>query len=179
MDHTKYRTVYILLYPTRPFAAHCSIWIQDQSDDGGKFGRRIHATSDRLNGFEFEIVRHYNKSVDSRKPQMHLIGKVLGSQLRDDEHTGSEEELVDTTPRNAFEAACMAVNVPGPSLNRVPDKAEGTNKGVPKKTEVRDCQWWVMQVIEALVRSELLLGIMYEDGVKSDPREVVQALPKH
>jgi len=64
------RPLYVLVYPSRLFAAHWSFWTPypDASGQESDIGDRIHVTGDRLNGFQYEYVQNYNVREDKRKP---------------------------------------------------------------------------------------------------------------
>lgn len=171
-----YRTLYILVYPSRPFAAHWSLFLPYASSRGAKLGKRIHATGDRLNGFHLEIVRHYERGADSRTPGLYPIGRVPSSLVRDDDHSEGTEEQVDCTPRDDFEKSCVAVEAPGPSMNRVGEGGGQTNKGPPKKAVVKDCQWWVRECMQILYERGILLA--EEEGGET-PLKAVGNVPKH
>lgn len=187
MPNQEYRTLYLLIYPSRPFAAHWSLFLpykSPSSPSSTKIGKRIHATGDRLNGFTLEIVRNYDRAADLRTPSLHSVGRVLSSHVsdydEDDVYGGKrKEETVDYIPRNELEAACLAIKAPGPSMNRVGagNKGGQTNGAPPKKNEVRDCQWWVRECVGSLCEKGMLLA--EEDNDFETPMSVVSALPKH
>lgn len=125
---------------------------------------------------------------------MFPVGQVLNSHLQgydvktvsqSDSEAKDEDEgggVVDNAPHDAFEAACVEIEAPGPSLNRVPQNqpANGTG-GRRQPREVQDCQWWVRQVVSVLMQRGLLEPLPFaadSDGSK-DPWQIVQTLPMH
>lgn len=186
--------LYVVVPPSPLFAAHWSLFIPDSSlhSLGARVGalpttgRRIHVSGDRLNGFSLEIIRAYDvrkhRSVGSRQ---YPIGLIVGDCLREDAHTSGGEEqhqekdeddgggYIDNQPRDAFEDACVQVEAPGPSLNKA-------SNGVRQKVEVRDCQWWIAKVVEALVEKGILGPLLSEDGPEQQsPVARVARLPRN
>lgn len=165
-----HRNLYVLVYPSRLFAAHWSFWIP-YADPSGKetnIGDRINATGDRLHGFKYEYLRDYNVNEDDRKPSPFPIGLVSASTLE----MLSEDE---TGVFNDLDKACREVSVPGPSLNNVKDPVN--NAGPPKKMTVKDCQWWIKQIVPHLMDSNLLIPLKDEES--QDPITLTKNLPKH
>lgn len=144
-----YRTVYVLVYPSRLFSAHWSFWLPytDSGDQQSNTGDRIHVTGDRLNGFQYEYDHNYDIREDDRNPNAFPIGLVLATHLSK-AHQGEilnpdEEDQKDKgdVAFNALDEACREVPAPGPGLNKVSKTSDdkGTG-GPPKRSEVRDCQ---------------------------------------
>jgi hypothetical protein len=182
-----YQTLYVLVYPSRLFAAHWSFWIP-HLDSGGQessTGDRIHVTGDCLNGFEYEYVCDYNVDQDDRKPIAFPIGLVLVS---DTTNTGidqkrdlikSKESVTQKVTWNRFDDACRQVSAPGPSLNKVVESDARMPGGAPpRKSEVKDCQWWIKKAASHLWEIKMLLPL--DDANQAeDPVVKVYALPKH
>ncbi|KAB5547352.1 hypothetical protein GE09DRAFT_208882 [Coniochaeta sp. 2T2.1] len=178
-----HRTLYVLVYPSRLFAAHWSFWIPYLDADGREsdVGDRIHVTGDRLNGFQYEHLRHYNVREDERLPNSFPIGLLDPASVeKGNGHdwgiSGVAEEI---TPVNRFDKVCREVEAPGPSLNKVATTAvPNVTAGAPKKREVRDCQWWIKQAAAHLVEAGVLLPLDKAHG-GGTPADKVAALPKH
>lgn len=180
----EFQTLYVLVYPSPLFAAHWSLWLPHSgaSGEASDVGDRIHATGDRLNGFQYEYLQDYNAKEDSRRPKSFAIGHVSGSIT----HTSRDviaEGVVDSgsgtdqAALNPFDQACRKVPVPGPNLNRVaPGSATGP---APKKLEVKDCQWWIKQVVAHLVEAGILFPLKGEGSRAVTPDERIEMLPKH
>jgi hypothetical protein len=164
-----------------------------------RVGRRVHVTGDRLNGFELEIIRSYDvgkhRSVGADR-QIRIGRLVLPNALNEDADSapvGSESSrdtskqrkddedgggFVDNTPRDDFERLCLEIDAPGPSLNKVgASSSDATGPGGKrKKPEVRDCQWWIAQVMRAMIDRGMLVK---SDGDEREPVDWITALPKH
>lgn len=167
-----HRTLYVLVYPSRLFAAHWSFWIPYHYGNGqeSNVGDRIHVTGDRLHGFEYEYVQNYNVREDDRNPKTFAIGVLSAESLG----RNTEGRAV-----NAFDRVCQEVPAPGPSLNKVNSADHRQEPGnPPKRAETKDCQWWIKQAIVHLVEAEMLLPIKEEHGEKS-LQERVESLPRH
>ncbi|KAI1267653.1 hypothetical protein F5Y18DRAFT_378387 [Xylariaceae sp. FL1019] len=175
------RTLYVLVYPSRLFAAHWSLWIPHVQDF--KVGDRIHVTGDRLNGFQYEYIRSYDVSDDDRHPNAFPIGSVNELHLKgvEDNSANTAEEMSDgnNSVCNAFDEACRQIPAPGPSLNKVSIAGGSTaTAGPPKKAQVKDCQWWVKEVVSHLMEKQMLLPL--EEGNEIDsPISKVDGLPRH
>ncbi|SMY24221.1 unnamed protein product [Zymoseptoria tritici ST99CH_1A5] len=181
--------VYIVVPPSPLFAAHWSFFIPDAvaTDQGPQelsIGRRIHVSGDRLNGFGLEIIRNYDfskhRSAHGRKYAIGLMEPAVihtGSFLsklreKDDEDGGG---YVDNTPVDDFERVCLEVHAPGPSLRTV----SGNGARRPKM-EVKDCQWWVSQVVDELEKRSVLLPLeTSHEGETKKPTELIAALPRN
>jgi hypothetical protein len=171
------RTLYVLVYPSRLFAAHWSFWLPYLDDNGHEteIGDRPHATGDRLNGFEYEYVQDYNVKEDDRHSTTFPIGLISATHLSED-GAGSDVEA-GTGVLNAFDKACREVPAPDPSLNKVTSTDSERASGVPpKRVQVRDCQWWIKQTTARLVETGMLLPL---DNGADGPIERVEGLPKH
>ncbi|KAJ9129644.1 hypothetical protein NKR19_g10265 [Coniochaeta hoffmannii] len=187
MDTTR-RTLYVLVYPSRLFAAHWSFWVPylDANGQESHTGDRIHVTGDRLNGFEYEYIRDYNVREDERKPNAHPIGLLPAAALSSEGANSVDSALgtvngIDNNspPFNLLDRACREVEAPGPSLNRVATGGVFRAAGPPpKKAEVRDCQWWVKQAVAHLAEANMLLPLDEAHG-GGTPSELVERLPRH
>ncbi|KAK5135639.1 hypothetical protein LTR08_004940 [Meristemomyces frigidus] len=186
------------------FAAHWSFFLPNglpydpvsRRHEEPKIGRRIHVSGDRLNGFQFKIIRHYDvskhRSVGARRFAIGCIpvqnlqhatvddGDRVGlARKKDDDEGGG---FIDNEPVDEFEKICTEVKAPGPSLNRVVNGDVGTaTKGRRKQAEAQDCQWWIRQVVEMLVSKGVLKAKPAEAGEDAirGPSELAAALPVH
>lgn len=177
------QTLYVLVYHSRPFAAHWSFWLPH--NEGGReldTGDRIHVTGDRLNGFQYEYVQDYNVREDERNPTPFAIGLVPGAVLGVD--TGNSHDTVADGALdgniiiNAFDKACREVQAPGPSLVKVNTMDSNKAAGPPRRTEVRDCQWWITQAVMHLIQADMLWPLDLSQGAET-PAARVEQLPRH
>ncbi|KAI2626514.1 hypothetical protein GGR54DRAFT_653356 [Hypoxylon sp. NC1633] len=153
------RTLHVLVYPSRLFAAHWSFWLPyiEGNNVQSHIGDRIHVTGDRLNGFQYEYIRNYNVREDDRRPNAFPIGLVSETHLsrasKDENVTTTEDGQGDeeNIALNSFDEACREVPAPGPSLNKVDRADVGKATGAPpKKAEAKDCQWWIKEAASHL-----------------------------
>ena len=190
--------LYVLVPPSRLFAAHWSFFLPDRNaaeTSAGRHatGRRIHVSGDRLNGFKLEMIRDYDvrkhRAVGTR---LFPIGLVPGYALRplaDAQHVEDwanierkdEDEgggYIDNRPVDALECLCLEVEAPGPSLNKI---SSSEHSGTPKghKCEVKDCQWWVREVVRLMCVRNMLESLPNDEGEVQDPEAVVAGLPAH
>lgn len=195
-----WRNLYVLVYPSRLFAAHWSFFLPYDGGISGTesdTGDRIHVTGDRLNGFRYGYVREYCVSEDTRQPNKFPIGSVLVEHLKakmeflqDSSVVGRVDEdgnlgEMDMGPFNGFDEACRAVPAPGPSLNKTvsaPRDVKQTATAVPRRTEVKDCQWWIKQAVAHLTEVGLLCRLERHGGPETEldsPLVRVEGLPRH
>ncbi|KAF7195813.1 hypothetical protein HII31_02830 [Pseudocercospora fuligena] len=193
--------LYVLIPPSPLFAAHGSLFVPDTSSfdiisrrqEDSSTGRRIHVSGDRLNGFHLEIIRNYDinkhKAVGTRRFKIGLIPSRCLSRdeaqgpsdagnaiQKDDEEGGGN---VDNRPTDDFERAVLEIEAPGPSLNSA-QSAVGSD-GRRMKAEVKDCQWWVREVVRHIFEQGLLMPLNDSFGVQDSkgPLEMVESLPVH
>ncbi|KAK3671862.1 hypothetical protein LTR78_008228 [Recurvomyces mirabilis] len=190
------RTVYVVIPPSPLLAAHWSLLIPDPPlntatiQQENNVGRRIHVAGDRLHGFQLEIVRGYDvrkhRGVNSRRfalglvPEHFLSGiqstlKPAAAKSKDEDEGGG---YVDNSPIDQLERTCILVAPPGPSLVHV--QAGGKGAARPKQTEVKDCQWWVKQVVELMFSKGMLVtSRTNDDGSEASSFTAEANLPVH
>jgi hypothetical protein len=155
---------------------HSGYRILTQKGQEREVGDRIHATGDRLHGFEYEYDRDYDLADDDRYPISFPIGRVLAQHLS---ANNNNADCSDPCPLNDIDAACRKVPAPGPSLNKVTqiDKNHDVS-GRPARPLSKDCQWWIEEVVQCLVSVGLLLPLDSQDDAASIVAKVKQ-LPRH
>ncbi|KAI1328006.1 hypothetical protein F5Y16DRAFT_420342 [Xylariaceae sp. FL0255] len=223
------RILYVLVYPSRLFAAHWSFFIPYSSSPHARDnnhhhpigrGNRIHVTGDRLNGFRYEYDADYNPDDDpeGRTPGLYAVGVVseasltpflggTGGTINEVVGDGGDGEGGRDAAVNVFDKACKEIPAPGPSLNKVRDGdeekrsiADGVKSaGAPRRmrAEVKDCQWWVREVISHLVETGIVLpldgeacreetgdgnieeAVEMREGERREPASLVGRLPRH
>jgi hypothetical protein len=164
-----------------------------------RIGRRIHVSGDRLNGFKLEIIRSYDvgKHRSVGADRQFRIGVLslpsaqdsttesgsLGTDtlIGNNGETKDEEDgggFVDNSPRDPFEQICTDIDAPGPSLNKVSFSSGNavTHAGKRIKPEVRDCQWWIRQVMRAMIDRGMLVKA---EGDERSPTDWLTLLPMH
>ncbi|KAI1334287.1 hypothetical protein F5Y15DRAFT_295478 [Xylariaceae sp. FL0016] len=185
-----HRKLYVLVYPSRLFAAHWSFWLPYPGPDAARdadTGDRVHVTGDRLTGFAYEYLRDYSVRDDDRHPNAFPIGLLSETHVHvskaEEEHGDGDQVTVAAAGAvSALDEACRAVPAPGPSLNKVKPGggggAEGAPRGPPKRAVVRDCQWWIKEVTAHLVKTGILLPLG-EGQEGESPNTRVEGLPRH
>ncbi|KAI0165248.1 hypothetical protein GGR52DRAFT_101768 [Hypoxylon sp. FL1284] len=176
-----HRTLYVLVYPSRLFAAHWSFWLPyvDAENRESNAGDRIHVTGDRLNGFEYEYIRDYDVYEDDRHPNAFPIGRVSATCLSDRRQgevvttANGDQDDADKVALSAFDEACREVPAPGPSLNKV--NSGTANRAPHKRAEVKDCQWWIREATSHLAETGILSPL--QEG--ESPSSTVNGLPCH
>jgi hypothetical protein len=174
------RAVFVLVYPSRLFAAHWALWIPEVNINGEEqhTGDRIHVTGDRLNGFTYEYDCDYNILDDDRHPKAFPIGMISIEHVSNHDRACTADTL-GSHPFNDLDAACKRVPAPGPSLRKVaPLNRDTKNRERPAKAEVKDCQWWIEKVVTYLVCEGFLLASDAE-GHAATIYAKVKELPRH
>ncbi|KAK2751138.1 hypothetical protein FQN57_000213 [Myotisia sp. PD_48] len=171
------RQASIIRHLSRPFNDHWGLWIPSLTDEN--IGTVIDVEGDPRDGFRHEIKRNYNKKLN---PQRSILFTFLGN--IDDVHldvdnvipissesAGEEGFTVDTNPRNGLERYALSIPPPLPSMNSVAiDATNATDAAViPRRRELKDCQWWLAQVVAKLVE-EGVLSSEAIDTMKQTPQ---------
>jgi hypothetical protein len=118
MAETKPRPVYLIIYSSRLFPAHWSLWIPSLSN--GNIGRRIHVIGDALNGFQLEFDRKYDIEADDRPYQLlHLADTLIHSAAVTELDTGG------ISPQDKLEEIALTVPAPAGSLRASTEHVRG------------------------------------------------------
>lgn len=105
------REIYLLVYPSRMFAAHWALWIPGVADP--KVGKVIQVNGNPSTGFELEIKRQHNLESTTRPKEATLIAQVKDEYVVDvPKNTPDDQGPIDAIEHHAF-----SVPAPGPSLN--------------------------------------------------------------
>lgn len=185
------RPVYVLIPPSPLFSAHWSLFIPDSEDSS--CGRRIHVSGDRFNGFKLEMIRGYDVSLHrglnlSRRFRIGNVsqpecGTFNGPSRGPDDAQKDEDEgggYVDNHATDELESVCLEVEAPGPSLNRVVASEAGRSTGNRMKMEVKDCQWWVREVVQLMYSRGILRALPSAKGTEGkNPAVLLESLPVH
>ncbi|KAI1451420.1 hypothetical protein F4805DRAFT_103091 [Annulohypoxylon moriforme] len=106
------RTIYLLVYNSRLFPAHWSLWIP--SPENPDVGKRIHAQGDVATGFELCFERNYDKGQTSRRHEILPLADVDSVHIIDTPGDGTRS--TDQEPKDRLENIVLSVPTPGPSL---------------------------------------------------------------
>ena len=153
--------VYLLIYHRSPFHAHWSLFIPKHPNatvNETTNGTRPEALGDPLTGFNINIQDSEPPNSSSsdeeelnRRPSRILLGKVIL-------HDNAVERVKDIAG---------GVEPPGRSLRNAAS-AERSGKAV--RVEVRDCQTWAKDIVDALIGEGL---------VEAGAREVLAGAAAH
>ncbi|KAF1967951.1 hypothetical protein BU23DRAFT_280215 [Bimuria novae-zelandiae CBS 107.79] len=106
---------------------------------------RIHVEGTVRDSFKHEFHCGSYGPWSGRRPWQKVLGKISDKYLTYGQMTGA-----DTTPYNAVEGLALSIPAPVPSLNSVTGAASGL------RPEIRDCQWWLEQLINQLIERQVL-----------------------
>jgi hypothetical protein len=112
-----YRPVYLVVYNSRMFAAHWTMWIPDYNADTqatGNFGKYIHVKGDARNGFVHEFVRNHDMDQSTSAKEIIFLGWTDAANVANS--SGGSERYVDTEATDRLEEWALYVPAPGPSL---------------------------------------------------------------
>ncbi|KAL5688555.1 hypothetical protein EMGR_000714 [Emarellia grisea] len=134
--------VELLIYNGHPFKDHWAYWVRSHTDKD--LGVKIHATGDVRNGFEFEIKRSSNFRTNELPPTKGY--RCNGFMAK---------HKIDNVPVCQFEASAHKIKAPGKSLNTTSD-ASSSAGNVGKKVTQRNCQTWIVESAEQLVKDNII-----------------------
>ncbi|CEL10253.1 hypothetical protein ASPCAL13375 [Aspergillus calidoustus] len=142
--------VHLLIYNGAPFHDHWAYWIQSRQNTGS--GVLVHAAGNVRVGFEFEIKRSYGWDEGESPPTKRVpLQWVSGEYISEKAMLTSGNEQADRIPACPFEEVLSKVEVPVKSLRSADDQAAG----VPKRVVQRDCQTWIVEAAEQLVKEHI------------------------
>jgi len=139
------RTLFLLVYPSRLFPAHWSLWLPTTRNSN--LGKRIHAVGDAGSGFQFVVDRNYDLALSEEGYPGHVLplaemdeGNVVDdvpdqSPVRESAASMSdpEEGLVGTgdgtlllRPRDRIEEVASSIPTPGKSLRSAVTMVNGS-----------------------------------------------------
>ncbi|OAL55170.1 hypothetical protein IQ07DRAFT_582700 [Pyrenochaeta sp. DS3sAY3a] len=147
------RTISLVVYNSRLFPAHWALWIPSLSDPN--CGKRIHAEGDALTGFVVYFERNYNISTTTRTHQVIPLAQVLDHYVIDVPGDGTCSR--DQTPHDYIEQFALLIPAPGASL------ASATSSEPRQSVTISNCQTWVRNVVEALVKD----GVMDRQALRT------------
>ncbi|KAL2127944.1 hypothetical protein VTI74DRAFT_9934 [Chaetomium olivicolor] len=114
------------------------------------------ATRSRTTGvFSFEIKRSLDFTQTSKKPQLINLQWVDGTHFKEDMwNNGTYKVENPGHPVCPFEVSAAKAPPPAKTLNAVDDLVPTSNP--PRKITQRNCQTWVIEAAEKLVRDGML-----------------------
>ncbi|KAJ3544705.1 hypothetical protein NM208_g2912 [Fusarium decemcellulare] len=159
------RSIYLLVYNSRLFPAHWVLWIP--SKNNAKIGKVIEAAGDVATGFDITFARNFNIGELTRTHQLVELAQVDDAHIVDTSGDGSNyaerESEGNLVAQDKIEEAALRVPAPVKSLR----SASSVSRS---QVELRNCQTWVYEVMEQLVKD----GIVDESVL-----EVVRKAPKN
>jgi hypothetical protein len=108
------RSIYLIVYNSRLFPAHWSLWIPSLSDP--TIGKRIQATGDALTGFTIAFERNYDIEATNRAHRLITLAEVDDIYVDDGDSCKGGPESTDARPIDKLEKIALSVPAPGPSL---------------------------------------------------------------
>ncbi|OXN24561.1 hypothetical protein CDV57_05003 [Aspergillus fumigatus] len=146
--------VELLIYNGHPFKDHWAYWVRSHTDKD--LGVKIHATGDVRNGFELEIKRSSNFRTNELPPTKRIpLQWVYGQYFDEKAMSNNGEHKIDNVPVCQFEASAHKIKAPGKSLNTTSD-ASSSAGNVGKKVTQRNCQTWIVESAEQLVKDNII-----------------------
>lgn len=106
------RIVYLVVYNSRLFPAHWSLWIPSLNNPS--IGKRLHTEGDAANGFEIIFERNYVLDATSRQHQSLPLAEIADRHLIDVDGDGSPSS--DSIAHDNLEQVLLSVPAPGASL---------------------------------------------------------------
>ncbi|KAK4104416.1 hypothetical protein N658DRAFT_463895 [Parathielavia hyrcaniae] len=145
--------VSLLVYNGWPFADHWEYFVA--APWGSDFGVVVQAAGDVRAGFWLEAKRGLclrgGGSAPRRMPLAWVDGRLFDADVDAEENGGV---VVEGTPRCEFERMLFKVPAPRKTLRAVDVEEDGSGKSgmAGKKITQRNCQTWIVESAEQLVR---------------------------
>ncbi|RAL01362.1 uncharacterized protein BO80DRAFT_424911 [Aspergillus ibericus CBS 121593] len=145
--------VQLLIYNGHPFKDHWAYWVCSHTSPD--YGVMIHATGDVRNGFKFEVKRGHDFLATQNPPSKRIpLQWVSGEYFDEAAMLNNGQYKIDNNPVCRFEASAHKVKAPEKSLNTTDNKSLGASVG--KKVTQRNCQTWIVESADQLVRDNML-----------------------
>jgi len=147
--------IYLARYPSGSlFNDRWALFIPDHTHSSSTSGTILQVEGDPLNGFVHDVVRNY----DSRQeyygcypPVLVELGPASKKHLEGD--AGAVEGMKNLKPVSDVERLALLTEPPSKSMRSAGNGKEGTAR---KWIQVRDCQWWVKEVVKKLITEKVL-----------------------
>ncbi|KAG6855520.1 hypothetical protein H0H87_001640 [Tephrocybe sp. NHM501043] len=152
------RDVYLISVPYSTALPHWTIWIPVDSDEPMGFGKKIHAVGSPQFGFKVEVSHRFDwhETRTGERIKLFHLGSIDSSNIVD-----IDERIVtnEVNNKDEFEKVAGRIQAPGVASSDVMPKGtvsqvtEALRHDIPN---MRRCQEWAMEYIEALVKAGLL-----------------------
>ncbi|KAJ6790416.1 hypothetical protein PWT90_07659 [Aphanocladium album] len=134
-----------------PFKDHWSYFIRSHRHPD--VGTVIHATGEVANGFRFDIKRCFDLGEEGNRPSKRILLQWLeGKYVNEERMLNGGVFKFDTAPVCPFEESVHKIKVPEKTLTTV-----GGDSPAVKKITQRNCQTWIIESADQLVRDGILL----------------------
>jgi hypothetical protein len=148
--------IYVARYPSGSlFNDHWALFIPNHTSSSPTSGTLLQVEGDPLNGFVHDVVRNYDTSRQEYygrcQPVLVELGTASKKYLKGD--AGAIDGVKNLKPRNDVERLALLIEPPLKSMRSAGNDKEGTAR---KRIEVRDCQWWVKEVVKKLITEKVL-----------------------
>ncbi|KZO94365.1 hypothetical protein CALVIDRAFT_556398 [Calocera viscosa TUFC12733] len=167
------RPVYLIVYHSPLFPAHWALFLPNLTSTPSptppisssspppppvpevhKTGTVLNVAGSSFSGFAHEFKRNYDLEEDGRSYSLFLLDADIDPGLVGD--TRGEEPSVDAEGRDELERLALSVPAPGPSLQ------PGAAKGRRGRAEIRNCQTWLWEAVQAYVEAGMMHSIALE-----------------
>ncbi|KZT50419.1 hypothetical protein CALCODRAFT_478409 [Calocera cornea HHB12733] len=151
------RSVYLIVYHSPLFPAHWALYIPNlppnEEREPNQVGRVLNVVGSSFSGFRHEFKRNYDLVADGRSYSLFLLDGEVDSALVGEP---GERESIDGEAMDALEGLALTVPAPGPSL------LSADTQGRRGRAEIRNCQTWLREAVEAYVKAGMLHAIALE-----------------
>jgi hypothetical protein len=143
--------IYLARYPSSSlFNDHWALFVPDHPSLPPTSGTLLQVDGDPLNGFVHDIVRNCDISVQDSGCRCRPVLLELG--IASVQHLAAVGCMQNVEPRSRIERLVLSVQPPGKSMRSAADSETARTR-----VDVRDCQWWVKEVVEKLVGEGVLM----------------------
>jgi hypothetical protein len=147
--------IYLARYPSGSlFNDHWALFIPDHTRPSPTCGTLLEVEGDPLNGFVHDVARNCDARQEyygRHQPVLVELGTVSEQHLEGD--VGAVKGMENLEPRSDVERLALSTEPPSKSMRSAGNGKEGTAR---KRIEVRDCQWWVKEVVKKLITEKIL-----------------------
>ncbi|KAN0116709.1 hypothetical protein V8E51_002686 [Hyaloscypha variabilis] len=148
-----HRPVYLVVYKSRVFAAHWTMWIPDydaNTQATANMGKYINVRGDPRNGFVHEFVRNHNMDQCTSPKEIIFLGWTDAANVA--VRSSGTNCYADTEATDRLEEGALYVPAPGPSLR----SACSSSSGSRNRVQLQNCQTWMTELVGKLVENGLL-----------------------
>lgn len=143
--------------PNSLFKDHWALFIPDQVHPSSTCRTLLQVECDPLNGFVHNVARNCDMSSQEssgrQPPALLELGTGSENHLTLSNTGSAVQGMENREPRSRVERLASSLDPPSKRMRAAGSGEGGTAR---KRIEVRECQWWVKEVVEKLITEKVL-----------------------